>query len=244
MSRSVDVGGSRQNLFVITPSRRLKRRWPLLAVPRARSLVLPSADQVTIPLFSVQSLEAYDILTKTGLLRCDSREGTTTEYPEFAESYSWLSGQMRRRLRPETGESESIMWAWAQIKWRDLYNDLRFRRPGGAVLLTLAFPRERVLLSGFGEWHDVLNRSLSIAPLRGESDDDWWKRAEPLLDDFSDRSKAYRGSPLSEWPQELRNELEQSWESIFDPRRWGSFAVQATMREIRSSDVVRAVRIW
>jgi len=66
------------------------------------------------------------------------------------------------------------------------------------VLLAVRVARERVLLSDFHDWHTVLNQSLHVPPLPGESDPATW-RTPPVL--------------------------------------------QATIRELRAEDVVRAVRI-
>jgi hypothetical protein len=80
--------------------------------------------------------------------------------------------------------------------------------------------------------------------LPDESPEDWEARWTAVDDDFRARAKSYERAPLAEWPGALRADLESSWEAIFDPGTWSAKrTLQATMREICSADVVRAVRI-
>jgi hypothetical protein len=73
----------------------------------------------------------------------------------------------------------------------------------------------------------VLNRSLSISIRPGETEDDIL--AGPT---GSTRAEAagMRGAPVSDWPADLRAEIERSWESIFNQARYGRHGVwQATV---------------
>ena len=50
--------------------------------------------------------------------------------------------------------------------------------------------------------------------------------------------------PIGQWPADLRREIEESWEGIFELHTWSDSApVQATLHEICTEDVVRAVRV-
>lgn len=90
----------------------------------------------------------------------------------------------------------------------------------------------------------MLNRSLHEPALPGQSDEEREARWNPLDDDFRDRAEPYRTAPIEAWPEALRAEIESSWEAIFDLQTWRTPPVlQATMRELRAEDVVRAVRI-
>ncbi len=86
-----------------------------------------------------------------------------------------------------------------------------------------------------------------ISPARpGESVDQWWTRAEPLMDEWDERvGGEYRGGrPLDVWPAALRSELEASWWPIVTPGPSpAARRVQATIRVIRRDDVVRAARV-
>lgn len=195
-------------------------------------------DGVRLRLETVQTYAAYEVLASTGLLHGDP----DLAEPEFTGAYAWLSAEMQRRL-PSVGHS-GMIWAWARIGRRELLKGLR--RAPGDVLLTLEVPAERVLLHGFGDWHAVLNRCLLVPEQPGETIDEYWRRTESTLDDFDRRvsEAGVRHAWGADWPAELRRDVEASWGLIFDPDSWHpSIAVQATLREVRASDVVRAVRI-
>lgn len=53
-----------------------------------------------------------------------------------------------------------------------------------------------------------------------------------------------RAAPVSDWPADLRAEIERSWESVFDRAGYGRHDVwQATVSVLYTEDVVSAVRI-
>ena len=147
--------------------------------------------------------------------------------------------QMAARL-PTAGDG--ILWLWAKTTYRDLVGNAR--RARGEVLLTVRVPRERVLLSHFGDWHTVLNRGLDVPTLPGETFEVWAPRFDALYDEWCVRVGTHRELPIAAWPPFLRAELEESWKSIFDLRnRDEPLYVQATIHALHANEVVRAVRI-
>jgi hypothetical protein len=219
--------------LALRPSGRLPRRpaflappWPLFPASRL------TAREPGVTLHTIQTARAYGVLRAEGRLVGD---GTLAE-ERFAEAYGWMDRQMTRRL---DGPGHGILWSWAATSYRDLARHCRHAR--GDVLLTVRLPRERVLLSHFDLWHDVLNRTPGIATgPDGELPRDW----EEELDAWWERTREHEKSPLAEWPPALRGELESSWEQIFDAETLARTPyVQATVRELRADDVVRAVRI-
>ena len=111
-------------------------------------------------------------------------------------------------------------------------------------MLTVRLPRQRALISDLSDWHAVLNRYLHVPSDPGESEVAWEERWTALDDDFSARAEPYASRALTKWPDELRTELETSWDSIFDPATWtGTRTLQATTRELHADDVTRAVKI-
>jgi hypothetical protein len=207
---------------------------PWFLAPPLRVVSDPWAEMLT--LHTIQNRDAYETLVNVGVLVGDSTLGWT----EFQEAYSWMLRQMDRRL--PTGSSGGLLWLWPTATRARLCDDAKNAR--GEVLLTVRVARGRVLLSEFLDWHAVLNRSLHVPALLGETDEEWEARWNPLDDDFTARAEPYRALPINEWPDDLRAEIESSWEAIFDSRTWRTPPVlQATMRELRAEDVVRAVRI-
>jgi hypothetical protein len=136
-----------------------------------------------------------------------------------------------------------LIWLWA----RSSRNRFRGSPVQGEVVLTMSIPRDHVLLSEFRQWHDVLNDQPTIPQQHGESDDDWWTRAEPVLGDSAARVTA-AGVPANpghrnELPQRLHDEVEHSWDAIFEPNYWHREDwIQGVVHEIRAEQVVRAVR--
>ena len=77
-----------------------------------------------------------------------------------------------------------------------------------------------MLLSQFGDWHSALDRSPLIIEHPGESDEEYMDRLERAFDEADDRVRAAGLAPDAEyrhWPEDLRTELELSWEFILDP---------------------------
>jgi hypothetical protein len=178
--------------------------------------------------------------------------------PVFAESYEWLYEQMSERL----GEHcSSAVWFWAKTTRSQLVDICRTaaRHESSSVLLTCRIPRERVLLSHFNDWHCVLNDTINVLPLPGETEDEWEARWEPMHNTFHDALDAARRSwlggaefPRHAWPAELRAQAEASWRTIVDPTGYLAFAGnrrswpgiwQATAPRLLTADVVDAVRL-
>lgn len=117
----------------------------------------------------------------------------------------------------------------------------------GEVLLTCRVPRERVLLSQFGDWHSALNRSPLIIELHGESDEEYGARLDRAFEEVDIRIRAagvalYAG--YRHWPEDLRTELEMSWEFILDPGNYGRYqSWQATVHCLYEDDVIEAMRL-
>lgn len=187
-------------------------------------------------LHTVQATEGLEELLATGRLVPDPANACA----DYTQAYAWMLRQMGQRL-PTTGEA--AVWLWAKIRRGDLIDHLRWY--SGQVLLTCRIPRERVLLSHYGDWHSVLNGFPNYRDLPGESEEDADARIDAEREDFYARLHAARADhgDLSGWPPELRAELEATWEIIFDPARYARGAYwQATVHELRAEDVVDAVR--
>jgi len=197
-----------------------------------------------VDLHTFQTVEAFDELRQTGVL-----EGWPRYWEEdFAEAYQWMKREMDRRL-PTSGDG--MVWMWAATTRRDLLGSAR--RARGDVLVSVRVPRKHVLLSHFGDWHCVLNRALLIPGDRDVPWPDWEAEFDRIWDDWSERTQNCFQSPLKVWPGPLREELERSWQAIFEPERWvesndgaswvAAHRLQATAHRITLDEVTRAVRL-
>lgn len=111
-------------------------------------------------------------------------------------------------------------------------------------MLTVRLPAERFLVSEFVDWHNVLNRTLQVPQQIGETDDDWDQRSMQQWNAFKARAGELVRGPTDRLPTDLRAELESSWLLIFAPKTWHTDStLQATARELRSSEIVSATRI-
>ena len=195
-------------------------------------------DAGRLLLHTVQSASAFDVLVTTGVLRPDPALADA----DFTDAYEWMYRQMSERL-PTSGTG--ALWLWARTSRAHLVSCCREAR--GQVLLTCRVPRVRVLLSHFDGWHSVLNRGLGVMPrLRGESEDDAFARWEKASDELDARLEdtGARAAPVRDWPPDLRAEIEQSWECIFDRGNYGRYDVwQATVHALHADDVVLAIQI-
>ena len=111
-------------------------------------------------LWTFQSLEVYQILTKDKQYTCDFfKSELYREFKQFAKAYRWMKEQMKdRNMNPD-----NVCPVWCWYKWNgrhqrpDLrYSDFKYRNTD-EYLLTLEVPDELVLLSDFDEWHMILN---------------------------------------------------------------------------------------
>jgi hypothetical protein len=138
--------------------------------------------------WTIQSREAWENFSKSGVLRADGRRVSRHHH----DSYRWMMEQMRRRLPFYRGRFP--VWAWYRPK-----PDLRgtgFLPPGWqGVRLEFVVPTSRVLFSDFASWHHVLN-GWYLPLCRAEAEE--WEQASGT------------GGTA------FRQRLLDSWERIFD----------------------------
>lgn len=169
-----------------------------------------------------------------------SREMLTLSTFQTREAYAWMSRAMEDRRVP--GPTDGMMWLWPHPTRRRIRSHAK--QASGDVLLTVRVPHEWVVISEFADWHFALNRMLHVPQRVGESYETWDARWSRVWGQFKARVGDLDRRPSAEWPPELRDELENSWEAIFDPATWQpDSTLQATMRRLRTEDVVGAVRI-
>ena len=102
-----------------------------------------------------------------------------------------------------------------------------------SAYMEIVIPEDEVLLSDFDDWHLPLNRG----PVRN------WRKIWDKID-MQDKN-AGRHLDFMEYPQDLRQEIENSWEGIFDfdrrekgVRNKRNRSIQATFWALYSENIV------
>lgn len=157
-------------------------------------------------LWTLQGIEIYEMLQREGVAYCT--KPSWADEPRFMHAYHWMADQMRQRIgEPPIKGIEFPMWAWYQ------YNSAKSNKPprslhdaddGLSAYMEIEIPDRDVLLSEFSSWHAVLN----------EGPIDNWKKISKKTD-LLDR-EAGRMLALEEYPLEIQQEIEKSWEAVFD----------------------------
>lgn len=200
-------------------------------VPAGRQPFNIAADRVHA--VTLLSRAALRVLSRSGSVAPRAVDlPFNTDLPGFAAAYDWMRWQMVRDV-PGYGGGFPI-WLWVRISRRDLVGNLRAGRRaagGGSSLVTASVPRDRLLMTDYMAWHDVLNGLPSLpmtCPVCGRQYceaptclDRWY---DPWSDTWQARApKNDRGDsiPWWNWPVPLREELLASWAAVKEvrPRR-------------------------
>ncbi len=160
-------------------------------------------------LWTIQGIEIYNQLKREGIAYCTKPEWG--DDPTFIYGYNWMAQQMRQRIgEPPIEGIEYPMWAWFQ------YDSHKKRKPprspydipeGISAYMEIEMPEKDVLLSDFSAWHAVLNQW----PI------DDWKEIDRVIERLV--KNAGRDLEYKEYPQELRDRIEKTWEEIFNLNR-------------------------
>ena len=176
-------------------------------------------------LWTIQGIEIYEQLVRDGVAYCT--KPIWGDEDKFMYAYRWMVEQMRKRI----GESpidgiEYPMWAWYQ------YDSAKKNKPprnqcnipeGLSVYMEIEMPEDVVVLSDFDEWHLPLNQG----PMRN------WRKIWKKID-LQDKI-AGRNLDFMEYPQNLRQEIEDSWEGIFDLDKRGKRIRHKRNRSIQAT---------
>ncbi len=162
-------------------------------------------------IWSILTRPAWEELRRKGRLRAGRR------YAEklYLAPYSWMAGQMDRRLAgPRPSKDALPVWAWhqwegAERRKPDLRSSGRLPKGVPGVRVECQVAKERAVLSDFDLWHYVLNYWYLPS---SESDGKAFERklAQAGLSFFN----CTHNKPLPH--AEYRREIETSWERIFD----------------------------
>ncbi|MCA9310855.1 MAG: DUF3841 domain-containing protein [Phycisphaerales bacterium] len=183
--------------------------------------------------WTVQPREVWTTLEADGVIHVrEDRIPAGGVHPQ----YRWLSDQLTRRL---PGWEGRLSW-WMYARRPDL-RAIRHLRSGDQVLIEVAAPALRVVSFPCWAWHDVFC-ATHLARSRDEALA-WYRRVRSAV------SARPAELMFDDYPKVLREELERSWERLFDPelpacswqRRRSSTSREAVVDELRV-DWIRSVR--
>ena len=193
-----------------------------------------------IRLWTIQSPDVWNALQEQKTLLVDPNHPTFVSHIDgFPDAYDWMREQMTQRISDYSGHYP--WWAYEH------FLDLRFYRwhthPSGQrlVRLELVIPREKVLLSAYGDWHCVLNRAYLPASILEEDYD----REMAAWEEAAKRSgiEVSYGRPkvVVPYPEPWEMQMQTSWEHVFDVEaRRPTQTIQATFEELKLAEVVKA----
>lgn len=160
-------------------------------------------------LWTIQGIEIYEQMQEEGFAYCT--KPSWSDEAEFMRAYRWMSAQMKKRIgEPPIEQIEYPLWAWFQ------YDSSKKKRPprsplnvaeGVSAYMEIEVPDKEVLLSDFSNWHCALN---------GCPFDNWQQieRKTRLLDKVAGKHLGFK-----DYPSDIQQEIEASWEPIFDLNR-------------------------
>jgi hypothetical protein len=195
-------------------------------------------------LWTIQNEAVYEKFKNAGSLHADN----SFICDDMIFHYNWMVDQMKKRIGlPISEKIEYPIWAWYQ--WQGTKNkrpDLRFsghlERGTKGVLLELEIEQEKVLVSDFDDFNNILNYG-------------YVSDSEKEYDDFYNELESYgychydlqSVDKRSEILDRFKIKLYESWEKIFDlerevDERWSGKkeeqSIQATMWKVKWEQVV------
>ena len=188
-------------------------------------------------LWTIQGIAIYEQLIRDGIAYCT--KPLVDDDEQFIYAYHWMAEQMRKRIgEPPVEGIEYPMWAWCQ------YDSAKRKRPprspwdmseGINAYLEVEIPDNQVLLSGYSNWHCVLNQG----PL------DNWRQISKKRGKLEE--EAGRRLDFKELPNGVKDEIRKSWEAVFDLDRRDkdvqsshkrNISIQATFWVLRQEHVI------
>lgn len=191
-----------------------------------------------LKLWSIQEESKLEEIRLNGRLICRSNSYAK----EWDDEYRWMAKQMETSIGKAEVVNQYPIWAWYQ------YENVNKRKPdlrksghlpAGIKGVRIEFEKHKneVLLSDFMLWHYPLSYKTMIALNEKEANE------------FETRLKKLKLENLnfSKLPKEIQNEIENSWDRIFDMKfeeeyyttKINEKMIQACCWEINESEIVR-----
>lgn len=165
--------------------------------------IAASGQKVTI--YSVQHKDVLKTLTNKGFLSGNHKFSliNRSDWKFLKISYDWIKTQMSKRLKNYSGEYP--VWGWLE---RPSLVHMRTGFGPDQVLITAEVPVERILLSDFDLFHDVIMGNLISYDVK-KLMDSVTQINEKEYEAGIEKDRRYKYVPT-------QKELEDGWELIFD----------------------------
>ena len=125
-------------------------------------------------LWTMQPVSILTEINRKGAVTCTT--ALSENFHDFKDAYLWMSEKMTERGIKNPDNVVLPLWAWHTFDGKHKKPDLRhsgYMSTGtDAVCIEFEIPDDEVLLSGFVEWHSVLNDGYYIDAV----DDKEWER--------------------------------------------------------------------
>ncbi|MCA9664276.1 MAG: DUF3841 domain-containing protein [Myxococcales bacterium] len=178
-------------------------------------------------LWTIQARQAWERVHASPYLeRAGARPAID---PAHRAAYGWMREQMQQRIGASSAREAWPIWAWADYGAGGARPDLRAsgHLPRGCPGVRVAFEIDErdVLLSDFEAWHFVLNGA-------------YLPHDDADLARFEARARALGAASWDLLSSPLRDEVQRSWQRIFDLVPRARRATQATLWRVPLGAVV------
>ena len=171
-------------------------------------------------IYTIHPIELYNKLTLEKRLVNDGKYFDDFTCDVFLPHYEWMANQMLLRGIKKSEDTKYPFWGWYKYSSKKAKPDLRnaglHKRGTECVCLQLELPDEKILLSNFDTWHNILNNHPIF----------------PEDEDFDNQYQKYESLPSKE--QEFFKL--QTWEKVFTD--FADSPIQATFWELCIDDAV------
>ncbi len=178
-------------------------------------------------LWTVQPVDVYEDILKTGLYRCDKKK---IVLPELIPYYDWMVKELKKKIGDPPEGVEYPVWAIHTDNWKHKRLDLRsvrwrFGKKGDRLAcIEVEIPDEKVVLSDYDAWSIILVNGL-ITETKEESD-----KLDHIYDNLPEDEKIKM--------------KEENWQRVFDvstfENEWTTRGknIQASFWELKKEQIV------
>ncbi len=187
-------------------------------------------------IWSMQPASILDDIDKYGFFRCDETKSfNLSKENSLKPQYNWLINQMEQKIGKRPEGVNFPIWAWHTWEFKRQMPDpdsaAFLKRDGDKVFLTIDIPDDKVVLTDFDAWQNVMTDGFVSAATNEKEYD---IEAE-LLENAND--------------EEIVELIHKSWQNVFitdkvenDYLIRGKY-IQATFWEITSKNIINIQKL-